>query len=65
MKEAIIKYKDLKTLEMLKSLAKYFNFSISEKKEKSGNGKKDVSFTVLHVKTSNAKNYRFNRRMVR
>lgn len=35
MKEAIIKYKDSKTLELLKSLARYLDFSISSsKKEK-------------------------------
>ncbi len=28
MKEVIIKYKDSKTLEILKSLARYFNFTI-------------------------------------
>ena len=35
MKEATIKYKDSKTLELLKSLAQYLDFSISfSKKEK-------------------------------
>lgn len=57
MKEAIIKYKDSKTFEILKSLAKYFDFSISEPKE-TKTVKKKVSFTVLHVDT---KGYRFNR----
>ncbi|HET9052839.1 MAG TPA: hypothetical protein VFM90_01615 [Cyclobacteriaceae bacterium] len=33
MKEAIIKYKDAKTQELLKGLARYFNFSISFSKE--------------------------------
>ncbi len=58
MKEVTIKYKDSKTLELLKSLAKFFDFSISETKEASANGKKKVSFTVLHVDT---KGYKFNR----
>ncbi|MCW5909539.1 MAG: hypothetical protein KIT62_00615 [Cyclobacteriaceae bacterium] len=58
MKEAIIKYKDSKTLELLKSLAKYFDFSIAEKKEGSANGKKKVSFTALRIDT---RGYKFNR----
>lgn len=58
MKEAIIKYKDSKTLELLKSLAKYFDFSISEKGDASEKNEKKVSFTVLHVDT---KDYKFNR----
>ncbi len=33
MKEVIIKYKDSRVLDLLKSLAVHFNFSISEKKE--------------------------------
>jgi hypothetical protein len=33
MKEIIIKYKDSRVLELLKSLAVHFNFSISEKQE--------------------------------
>ena len=61
MKEAIIRYKDAKTLEMLKSLARYFDFSIAEKDEKSGEENSGTSFTVLHVEASDAKNYKFNR----
>lgn len=33
MKEVIIKYKDSRILELLKSLARHFDFSISEKEE--------------------------------
>jgi hypothetical protein len=33
MKEVTIKYKDFKTLELLKSLAKYFDFTISSPEE--------------------------------
>jgi hypothetical protein len=57
MKEVIIKYKDSKTLELLKSLARYFNFSVSETQE-INSVKRDISFTVLHVDT---KGYKFNR----
>jgi len=57
MKEVIIKFEDSKVLEVLKSLAKYFNFSISEAKE-TEHTKKNNSFTVLHV---DAKDYKFNR----
>ncbi len=35
MKEVIVKYKDSKTLEVLKSLAKYFDFSITSAKKSS------------------------------
>lgn len=58
MKEVIIKYKDSKTLELLKSLAKYFDFSISEQKETSTNGKKKVSFTAIKLDT---RGFKFNR----
>ncbi len=61
MKEAIIRYKDSKTLEILKSLARYFDFSISEKREESGMEKTTTSFTVLHVEPADAKRYKFNR----
>ena len=61
MKEVIIRYKDSKTLEILKSLARYFDFSISEKREESGKNKTTTSFTVLHVEPSEAKGYKFNR----
>ena len=61
MKEVIIRYKDSRTLDVLKSLAKYFDFSIAEKKEESANGKKKVSFTVLAVAPLDAQNYKFNR----
>ena len=61
MKEVIIKYKDSRTLDVLKSLAKYFDFSIAEKKVESASGKKKVSFTVLAVAPLDAQNYKFNR----
>lgn len=61
MKEAIIRYKNSKTLEILKSLARYFDFSISEKREESGMDKTTASFTVLHVDPSAAKRYKFDR----
>lgn len=61
MKEAIIRYKDAKTLEILKSLARYFDFSITEKTGTSAEEKNNASFTVLHVEASDAKNYKFNR----
>jgi hypothetical protein len=60
MKEVTIKYKDSKTLELLKSLATFFDFSISESKEASSTSKKKVLFIVLHVDT-NTKGYKFNR----
>jgi len=58
MKEAIIKYKDSRTLDVLKTLAKYFDFSIAEKKEESANGKKKVSFTASRI---NTRGYKFDR----
>lgn len=58
MKVAVIKYKNSKTLELLKGIAKYFDFSISEESKASSKGKKKVSFIVLHV---NTKGYQFNR----
>ncbi|HET9054019.1 MAG TPA: hypothetical protein VFM90_07595 [Cyclobacteriaceae bacterium] len=61
MKEVIIKYTDSKTLELLKSLAGYLGFSVNEPKEGLSGGKREVSFTVLHVKPTDAHNYRFNR----
>lgn len=57
MKEVTIKYNDSKVLYLLKSLAKYFDFSISESKEIKPI-KENKSFTVLHV---NTKDYKFNR----
>ena len=57
MKEVIIKFEDSRVLEVLKSLAKYFNFSISEIKN-TRRTKKDDSFTVLHV---DSKDYKFDR----
>ena len=57
MKEIIIRYKDSRVLEVLKSLAKYFDFSISETKE-SNQEKKKAVFTVLHV---DGKGYKFDR----
>lgn len=61
MKEAIIRYSDSKTLAILKSLARYFNFSIFEKEDDTGHDKKAESFTVLHVEPARAKAYKFNR----
>ena len=61
MKEVTIKYKDSKVLELLKSLATYLDFSISEKEETTEKNNKKASFTVLHVEASDAKNYKFNR----
>ena len=58
MKEVIIKYSDSKTLELLKSLAAYLGFSISEKQEAFGQGKKKVSFNALKIDT---RGYKFNR----
>lgn len=58
MKEVIIKYKDSRVLELLKSLAKYFDFSISSPKDAASKGKKNVSFTTLKLDT---RGYRFNR----
>lgn len=43
MKEVIIKYKDSKTLEILKGLARYFNFSISFP-EKANVAKKEYDY---------------------
>lgn len=61
MKEIIIKYTDSKTLEILKSLAAYLGFSITEKKEKLSPNKGKASFTLLHVEPKDAHAYRFNR----
>lgn len=61
MKEVIIKYSDSKTLELLKSLAAYLGFSITEQKEKLLPNKGKTSFTVLHVEPKDADTYRFNR----
>lgn len=60
MKEVIIRYKDSKVLELLKSLSRIFDFSITEREE-SGKVKKSVSFTVFHVDEADAKAYKFNR----
>jgi hypothetical protein len=61
MKEVIIKYKDSQVLELLKGLAKYLNFSISEVKATSKKSQNISAFTVLHVDSSKAKNYKFDR----
>ena len=58
MKEVIIKYKDSKTLELLKSLAKYLDFTISSAQESGDKEKKRVSFTALKVDT---RGFKFNR----
>lgn len=58
MKEVIIKYKDSRTLELLKSLARYFDFTISSPRETAEKGKKKVSFTAVKVDT---RGFRFNR----
>lgn len=58
MKEVIIKYKNSKTLELLKSLAKYFEFTISSPKDVTMKDKKKVSFTALKLDT---RGFRFNR----
>lgn len=50
MKEVIIKYKDSRFLELLKGLAAYFDFSVSEKKE-ADHGKKNVSFNAVKLNT--------------
>lgn len=60
MKEVIIKYSDSRTLELLKSLAGYLGFTVTDQKEATGK-KKKVSFTVLHVNPEAARNYKFNR----
>ncbi|HMR56487.1 MAG TPA: hypothetical protein PLM56_16380 [Cyclobacteriaceae bacterium] len=57
MKEVIIKYNDSKTLELLRSLAGYLGFTISEKKD-AGRKKKKGSFNALKIDT---RGYRFNR----
>lgn len=59
MKEVIIKYNDSKTLELLRSLAGYLGFTVSEQKE--APKKKKTSFTVLHISPEAARNYKFNR----
>lgn len=56
MKEVIVKYKDSRVLELLKSLAKYFDFTISGPKETKGD--KNVSFTALKIDT---RGFKFNR----
>lgn len=58
MKEVIIKYKNSKTFELLKSLAKYFDFTISSPKDATIKDKKKVSFTALKLDT---RGFRFNR----
>jgi hypothetical protein len=58
MKEVIIEYSDSKTLKLLKSLAGYLGFSITEKQEDSRKGKKKVSFNALKIDT---RGYKFNR----
>jgi hypothetical protein len=57
MKEIVIKYKDSKTLELLKSLSAYLGFSITEKAE-TDKSKKTVSFNALKIDT---RGYKFNR----
>lgn len=61
MKEVIIKYKDSKVLALLKSLARYLDFSVSERDETKKTSKKKGAFPILHVKAANAKHYKFNR----
>ncbi|HET7179494.1 MAG TPA: hypothetical protein VFI14_07215 [Chryseosolibacter sp.] len=39
MKEIIVKYTDSKTLALLKTLARFFNFSVSSPTKEKGNGK--------------------------
>lgn len=58
MKEVTIKYKDSKTLELLKSLAKYFGFTISQPRETASNERKEVSFSALKIDT---RGFKFNR----
>lgn len=60
MKEVIIKYNDSKTLELLRSLAGYLGFTVSEQKEAPKKEKK-ASFTVLHISPEAARKYKFNR----
>lgn len=57
-KEVIIRYKDSKTLEVLKIIGKYVGFSITETEEQSPRHKKKTSFTIL---SANTQGYRFNR----
>jgi len=57
MKEAIIKYNDAKTFEVLKELAKYFDFSIAESKTVVKE-KKKATFSALEIDT---RGYKFNR----
>ncbi|MCU0361713.1 MAG: hypothetical protein MUF75_13570 [Bacteroidia bacterium] len=58
MKEIIVKYNDLKTLELLKSLSAYLGFTISEKKEEPQIPKKKVSFNAVKIDT---RGFKFNR----
>ncbi|MBX2894962.1 MAG: hypothetical protein KF763_05950 [Cyclobacteriaceae bacterium] len=58
MKEVIIKYNDSKTLELLKSLASYLGFSVSEKQEVQPSNKKKVSFNAVKLDT---RSFKFNR----
>ena len=58
MKEVIIKYKDSRTLQLLKSLAKFFDFTIISSKESGARDKKKVSFTAVKLDT---RGFRFNR----
>lgn len=58
MKEVIVKYTDSKTLEVLKTLATYLGFSISEKPEEPQSQRKKVTFNALKLDTHA---FKFNR----
>jgi hypothetical protein len=58
MKELIIKYSDSKILDVLRSLATYLGFSISEKQEQTDPQKKNVTFNAIKLDT---RSYKFNR----
>ncbi len=57
MKELIIRYKDSRVLSLLRSLSKYFDFTVSEARE-TDPSQKSQSFTVLHV---DPMDYKFDR----
>jgi len=52
-----VKYNDSRTLELLKNLASYLGFSITEKQEEQPH-KKEVSFDAVKLDT---RGYKFNR----
>lgn len=58
MKEVIIRYKDSKVLELLKTLSGFLDFSVIEN-QNSGRVKKNVSFTVFQVDEADAEACRF------